>query len=96
MPGWHSFEEKCDQGISICYVSHVSLFLGNGRHFLRHEDDVIFMEPTVFSRPRSPWTTIVLTAKDREVPAGVALPSTSLFRVSGEGRTISEALRLKI
>lgn len=82
--------------MSISYVSQVSWFLGNGRHFLRDEDDVIFMEPAVFCRPRSPWTTIVLTAQDREVPAGVALPSTSLFRVSGEGRTISEALRLKI
>lgn len=82
--------------MSISYVSQVSLFLGNGRHFVRLHDDVIFMEPAVFSRPHSTWTTIVLTAQDREVPAGVALPSTSLFRVSGEGRTISEALRLKI
>lgn len=72
------------------------MFLGNGRHFLRLHDDVIFMEPAVFARPHSTWATVVLTAEDREVPAGVALPSTSLFRASGERRTISEALRLKI
>lgn len=96
LPGWHSFEQNMAKECQWPYVSQIWLFLGNGRHFLRPHDDVIFMEHAVSSRPHSTWTTIVLTAPNREASAGVALPSTSLFRVSGEGRTISEALRLKI
>lgn len=95
MPGWYSFEQNVAKECQSPYVSQVWLFL-DGRHFLRPRDDVIFMEHAVSSRPHSTWTPIILTAPDREAPAGVALLSTSLFRVSGEGRTISEALRLKI